>query len=69
MRVQFFLIAIRVAHFLLTIDIGLIVGEQHVVIAIEQRFHQWAKQLAVAVGEESPQSIRSIASRKAGLDS
>ena len=41
-----------VAHALLAVDVGLIVGQQHVVVVVEQRVDERLEQLAVAVGEE-----------------
>ena len=49
MRVQSRLIAIGVADALLAVDVGLIVGEQHVVVARQQRFDERPEQLAIAV--------------------
>ena len=52
MRVQRPAIAIGVADALLAVDVGLIVGQQHVVVARQQRIDERAEQLAIAVGEE-----------------
>ena len=43
------LVAIRVAHALLAVDVGLVVGEQQVVVAREQRVDERAEELAIAV--------------------
>ena len=44
--------AVRLAHALLAVHVGLVVREKHVVVAGEQRVHERAEELAIAVGEE-----------------
>ena len=52
MRVQLLAIGVRVAHALLAVHVGLIVGQEHVVVAGEQRFDERVEELAIAVREE-----------------
>src|SRR5262249_51637107 len=46
------LIGVRLAHALLALNVGLIVRQEHVVVAGEQRFDERVKQPAIAIREE-----------------